>query len=227
MVDAVSSTAATSSTALGKARLADNFDTFLALLTTQLKNQDPLSPLDSNQFTQQLVQMSGVEQQLLGNDLLQKLVTNTGTGVATAVGLIGKDVRVTTSEAQLKSDKAEWIYNLEGAASDVKLEVSDASGRVVYSQAPTDNSAGDHTFTWNGKDMSGNKLPEGPYTLKVLAVDGNGATINASTSIQGVVGGVEQRDGKTYISINGGLVPWDQVTTIKQAAAATTTEQTS
>src|SRR6185436_12803276 len=92
--------AATDSGALGRARLAENFDTFLSLLTTQLKNQDPLSPLDSNQFTQQLVQMTGVEQQLLTNDLLKKLVGNTGTGVSTAVSLIGKDVRATSDEAQ-------------------------------------------------------------------------------------------------------------------------------
>src|SRR4051812_43519004 len=73
---------------LGRARLAENFDTFLSLLTAQLKNQDPLSPLDSNQFTQQLTQMTGVEQQLLTNDLLKKLISNTGSGVATAVSLI-------------------------------------------------------------------------------------------------------------------------------------------
>src|ERR1044071_167408 len=96
MTDATGSTPATTGTdsgALGRARLAENFDTFLSLLTTQLKNQDPLSPLDSNQFTQQIVQMTGVEQQLATNDLLKKLVANTGSGVATAVSLIGKEVR--------------------------------------------------------------------------------------------------------------------------------------
>src|SRR6476659_4155349 len=84
--------ASTDKTALGRADLATNFNTFLSLLTTQLKNQDPLSPLDSNQFTQQLVQMTGVEQQLNANDLLKKLVANTGSGIQTAVSLIGKDV---------------------------------------------------------------------------------------------------------------------------------------
>ena len=77
-------------TALGRADLASNFNTFLSLLTTQLKNQDPLSPLDSNQFTQQLVQMTGVEQQLNTNDLLKQLVSNTATGVSTAVSMIGR-----------------------------------------------------------------------------------------------------------------------------------------
>src|SRR5437762_11530915 len=88
-------------TALGRTSLAENFDTFLSLLTTQLKNQDPLSPLDSNQFTQQIVQMTGVEQQLLTNDLLKKLVGNTGSGVSTAVSLIGKEVRADSADAGL------------------------------------------------------------------------------------------------------------------------------
>jgi len=88
-VDATTTaTAAAGASATGRTRLAENFDTFLTLLTTQLKNQDPLSPMDSTQFTQQLVQMTGVEQQLLTNDLLEKLVTNTGSGVSTAVSLI-------------------------------------------------------------------------------------------------------------------------------------------
>src|SRR3954465_15897040 len=86
-------TTGTDSSTLGRARLAENFDTFLSLLTAQLKNQDTLSPLDSNQFTQQLTQMTGVEHQLLTNDLLKKLISNTGSGVTTAVSLIGKEVR--------------------------------------------------------------------------------------------------------------------------------------
>jgi flagellar basal-body rod modification protein FlgD len=75
----------------GLASLADNFQGFLTLLTTQLKNQDPTSPLDTNQFTQQITQMTGVEQQLLSNKLLQQLVTEQ-TGVGSAAGLIGDTV---------------------------------------------------------------------------------------------------------------------------------------
>src|SRR3954452_16556316 len=99
-------------TALGRADLASNFNTFLALLTTQLKNQDPLSPLDSNQFTQQLVQMSGVEAQLNGNALLQKVADNTTNGISTAVSLIGKNVRAASATGDLKGGKLQWTYNL-------------------------------------------------------------------------------------------------------------------
>ena len=94
---AASSASTPSKTAQSLADLSKNFDTFLSLLTTQLKNQDPLSPLDSNQFTQQLVQMSGVEQQIQANSLLQSIANNTGSGISTAVSLIGKNVKATSS----------------------------------------------------------------------------------------------------------------------------------
>src|SRR6516165_6752429 len=107
-----STTGTTDQVSLGKTQLAQSMDTFLSLLTTQLKNQDPLSPMDSTQFTQQLVQMTGVEQQLAANDLLKTLVGNTNASVASAVGLIGKQVNANTADAQLSNGKAVWTYNL-------------------------------------------------------------------------------------------------------------------
>lgn len=228
MVDAVSTAAATSDTgALGRARLAENFDTFLSLLTTQLKNQDPLSPLDSNQFTQQIVQMTGVEQQLLTNDLLKKLVSNTGSGVSTAVSLIGKEVRADADVSALKGGKAEWTYNLDRAATDVKLEVLDDKGRVIRSIAPTDNKAGDHRFTWDGKSAAGTPMAEGVYSLRVTAKDGSGATVKSTVFADGLVTGVEQKDGSTLLTINGAQVAWDKIIAIRQPAATTTTASNS
>ena len=225
MVDSVASAAqapaATDSGALGRARLAENFDTFLSLLTTQLKNQDPLSPLDSNQFTQQLVQMTGVEQQLLTNDLLKKLVGNTGTGVSTAVSLIGKDVRATSDEAQLAAGKATWAYKLDRAASDVKLEILDSKGRVVRAIAPTDNKIGEHKLEWDGKGTAGSTLPDGTYSLRVTAKDTQGTTVASTVYADGVVTGVEQVDGQTLLTVNGTKVSWDKIISIHQPPAAT------
>ena len=220
MVDAVSSTGATPTAAqTGTKRLAESFDTFLNLLTTQLKNQDPLSPLDSNQFTQQLVQMTGVEQQLYGNELMEKLVANTGSGISTAVALIGREVRAATAETALKDGKATWNVNLSRNADDLKVEVLDSKGRTVFSAAPADKTAGDQTFTWDGKDASGRQLADGgPYTLKVTAKDTSGTAVTSKTSVQGLVTGVEQVDGKTLITINGAKVPWETVTSISQPA---------
>ncbi|MBL8556065.1 MAG: flagellar hook assembly protein FlgD [Phenylobacterium sp.] len=224
MVDAVSAAAATTdSGALGRARLAENFDTFLSLLTTQLKNQDPLSPLDSNQFTQQIVQMTGVEQQLLTNDLLKKLVSNTGSGVSTAVALIGKEVRADSDVAALKGGKAEWTYILDRDASDVKLEVLDDKGRVVSSVAPTDNKAGEHAFTWDGKSAAGTPLAEGTYTLRVTARDSQGSSVTSNVVADGLVTGVQQKDGVTLLTINGAQVPWDTIVSIRQPPEPVTT----
>ena len=183
MVDTINATPApaSDSAALGRARLAENFDTFLSLLTVQLKNQDPLSPLDSNQFTQQIVQMTGVEQQLLTNDLLKKLVGNTGSGVSTAVALIGKEVRADSPDAGLKDGKATWTYRFDRAADDVKLEILNEKGAVVRSIAPTDNKAGDHTFVWDGKGEAGATQPDGVYTLRITAKDSEGSTVASTT----------------------------------------------
>ena len=224
--DVTSTGSTTDTSAIGRARLAENFDTFLSLLTTQLKNQDPLSPMDSNQFTQQIVQMTGVEQQLATNDLLKKLVSNTTSGVATAVSLIGKEVRAESDLAALKDHKATWAYKLDRAATDVKLEVLDSKGRVVASSAPTENKAGDHQFVWNGKSAAGTDLAEGTYSLRVTAKDSAGSVVPSTVFADGLVTGVEQADGATLLTINGAQIPWDQLVTIRQPAAPATTAST-
>lgn len=207
-------------TALGSTRLAENFDTFLTLLTTQLKNQDPLSPLDSNQFTQQMVSMTGVEQQIATNQLLKQLVGNTGSNMASAVGLIGKNVRATSDAAQLAGGQAGWIYSLDQTAASVKLEVLDASGRVVHAEMSDGLAAGDHEFVWDGKGPGGARMADGTYTLRVSAAGDDGGKIAASTSVQGLVTAIEQSNGDTLLTINGGRVPWNNVTVVNQAGAA-------
>jgi flagellar basal-body rod modification protein FlgD len=215
-------------TTQGIASLADNFNTFLALLTTQLKNQDPTSPLDSNQFTQQLVQMTGVEQQLNANTLLKQVVANTSNGIPTAVSLIGKNVKAVSDTANLSGGQAQWTYNLPAKAADVKVQVLDSAGNVLHAEAPTNIAAGDHAFSWNGKDLSGKQLPNGgTYTLKVTATDATGATLATTNYVQGVVTGVTQANGATSITVNGGPVDWSKVVSVDQPAATTTATNTS
>jgi flagellar basal-body rod modification protein FlgD len=220
-----SSTSGTGANALSQ--LTSNFQTFLTLLTTQLKNQDPLSPLDSNQFTQQLVQMSGVQAQLSGNNLLQTIANNTGASVGSAVGLIGKDVRATGAAANLgASGTASWVYNLPSPASNLTLQIVNAAGQVVSAAAPSDLSAGDHSFTWNGKDLNGNPLPAGTYSLQVTAVDANNKAITASIFQDGVVTAVEQQNGSTLLTINGAQMPMNSVVNVTNPASASTSTQT-
>lgn len=110
--------------------LASNYQTFLTLLTTQLKNQDPLSPLDTNQFTQQLTQMTGVEQQLLSNQLLQQLVTaNQSSGLSDAVGLIGKTATASSGSGTLTSGQVSWPYTLSSPRRRARSACSTAAAR--------------------------------------------------------------------------------------------------
>src|SRR3954463_1904893 len=116
-VSGVGSSSTTSALASDHSTIAGNFDTFLQLLTTQLQNQNPLDPLDTNQFTQQLVEFSGVEQQLKTNDFLSSLVqANANTTNSNAVGYIGKTVTASGVRAELANNKATWSFNLKDAA---------------------------------------------------------------------------------------------------------------
>ena len=132
MVDAITTNTATTKVAAGSGMLASNFETFLTLLTAQLRNQDPLSPVDSNQFTAQLTQMAGVEQQLLTNDLLTSLLSaQQGGGLAGASNYIGKDVTAVWAADKLTDGKASWEYELGANATAATLQVLDSSGKVV------------------------------------------------------------------------------------------------
>src|SRR6478609_8540345 len=121
-----------STTTDSKDSLAANFTAFLQLLTTQLKNQNPLDPLDTNQFTQQLVQFSGVEQQLKTNDFLASLVTaNANTTNSNAVSYIGKTVTASGVRSELVNNQAQWNFSIKDAAA-VTVNIKDANGNTVY-----------------------------------------------------------------------------------------------
>jgi flagellar basal-body rod modification protein FlgD len=222
-IDTTSAVGSTTNNA-SRTRMADNFEMFLSLLTTQMKNQDPLSPMDSNQFTQQLTQMTGVEQQLLTNDLLQTLVNNSNRGISEAVGLIGKEVRAVGNTTVMKNGEAEWVYKLDRSASNVTLEVLDANGKVAATIYPTENAAGDHVFNWDGKDpTSGERATAGTFILRVTATDAGGSTVPYTTYQQGRVTSVEQSNGSTLITVNGTKMAWDTVTSITEAEQTPTT----
>jgi len=177
----------TSTTSDSMKQLSGNFSTFLTLLTTQLKNQDPTSPMDSNEFTQQLVMYSQVEQQISSNDNLKTLISQgTSNAAAMTTGYLGKKVSITNGNASLTSGSATWTYNLANSAATAQLVVTDANGRAVYTgNGPT--AAGNNTFTWDGKDNNGNQLADGAYKLTVTATDSNGTNISSSVASAGTV----------------------------------------
>ncbi len=199
-----------------RSRLADSEETFLSLLTTQLKNQDPLSPLDSNQFTAQIVQMTGVEQQLMTNDLLKMLVGMSDGGLSGSVNLIGKAVTAESAEATLADGKASWDYSLDRNATSVKYEIVNSAGTTIWSRTDQSVAGGEHSLDWDGVTSSGQKLADGgTYTLKVTATGSGGETINASCHVTGVVTGVQTINGETVVSIGKLKIPVSSVTGVQ------------
>lgn len=192
MVDAVTQAgSAAAGSANSRAALAQNFDTFLLLLTEQLKNQDPLSPLDSNEFVNQLVQFSGVEQAITQNDKLDALVGLQIANVAGAtVSYLGKEARVRSDTAPLGPDGAHWAYTVDGEAETVSIAIKDAEGKVVF-ETEGEVGAGEQDFVWDGRDAAGALLPEGAYTLDIGAVDAEGDAAPISISAFGIVTGVD------------------------------------
>jgi flagellar basal-body rod modification protein FlgD len=196
-------------------RLADSEETFLQLLTVQLKNQDPLSPLDSNQFTQQIVQMTGVEQQLISNDLLTMLVGMNEGGLAGAVGLIGKSVSAQTPQSSLENSQAAWSYDLDRNAANMKLEIVNSLGQTVWSQDKTSVAGGSHDLVWDGKSDDGQVQPDGLYTLKLTATGTGGETIGSSIAISGVASAVETVDGQTVVTVGKSKVPISSIVGVR------------
>jgi flagellar basal-body rod modification protein FlgD len=202
-----------------RSRLADSEQTFLNLLTVQLKNQDPLSPLDSNQFTQQIVQMTGVEQQLIANDLLSMLVGMSDGGLAGAVGLIGKQVSALSDKATLQDGKATWSYELPRAAASVKVEVVNSLGQTVWSEDKTGVAGGTREVAWDGKNADGQQLSDGgQYTLRITAKGTADETIPTSTYVSGVASAIETIDGATMVTVGKSKVPLSSIVGVKTAA---------
>jgi flagellar basal-body rod modification protein FlgD len=194
-------------------QLSGNFDTFLQLLTTQLQNQDPLDPMDTSQFTQQLVEYSQVEQQIDSNTNLQTLISQgTSQSAAYATSYLGKTVTVSGGEGSLTNGEAQWTYNLGTAATSTTLQITDASGNVVYSGSGK-TSAGNNTFNWNGQDNNGNQLPDGSYTLAVKASAG-GSTVTTTVTAVGTVSEVNMVSGTPQLLIGSMEVPLTSISSV-------------
>src|SRR5215470_1118120 len=203
---AAPSSGATASAASGSGidtkTIAGNFQTFLTLLTTQLQNQDPTNPLDTNQFTQQLVEFAQVEQQLRSNDQLAALVSLQQTAQSTqALGFVGENVTVSSNNAQLANGSANWTIS-SPKPSTATINVSNSNGQLVYSGTMT-LQAGSNTFKWNGQGNNGAQWPDGTYTTTITAKDSSGQPVDVSTVVTGTVNSVDLTKNPPVLSVNG------------------------
>ncbi len=204
-----------------RATLTGDLESFLLLLVTQLKNQDPLSPLDSNEFAAQLAQFATVEQAIQTNKNLDDLIGISKAGqTAAAVSYLGKTIEAEGDTVPLIDGKAEYGYTLPTKATSVTLAIANDQGRVVFSTTG-ETATGKHNFVWDGIDNQGIEVAPGIYRLLVGAADSEGDQIPAETRIIGRVDGADTSGDTIKLSLGEVSVPLDKVLSVKE----TKTEQ--
>jgi flagellar basal-body rod modification protein FlgD len=209
-----SSSSAAAANALASQQIAGNFQSFLTLLTTQLQNQNPLDPLDTNQFTQQLVEFAGVQQQLNTNDSLATLVSlQQATQSTQALGFVGKTAVINGSTAALSDSSATWQLSVP-SNSNVDITIASSTGQTVFTGSYS-VAAGDHQpFTWNGQGNDGTQWPDGSYTLTATGKDSANNTVAITSAIEGVVNSVDLTQSPPLLSINGQTYTVSQIQSI-------------
>lgn len=207
----------TTDSASSLAKLSGDYTRFLKLLTTQLQNQDPLKPMDTKDFTQQLVQFAGVEQSIATNKNLENLVTlQQASQNAQATSYIGRTIESIGDTQPLKDGKATYGYAFDGTPTNVQLFISDKNGNVVF-QTTGETGAGSHSFAWDGKDMNGLTAPDGDYKISVSAKDGAGANVKTSTSVNLLVDAVEMHTTGAVLLSGKQVVNVSDIIRIKSA----------
>ncbi|MEO5807594.1 flagellar hook assembly protein FlgD [Devosia sp.] len=224
-VSGVSNTSTTKNSTISGSgsTLAGNFDTFLSILTTQLKNQSPLDPMDTNAFTQQLVEFSGVEQQLKTNTFLEALLNSSQASRNTdAVSFIGKEINAAGTQAELKNGGATWAYNAAAQASNAVVTIKDATGNVVYSEKGS-LAQGPGNFLWDGKGSDGETKPDGVYTITIDGKDLSGSSVSVTTATTGVVTAVDFSGTEPVLTVGQSKIKLSTVTSVKIPASTPAT----
>ena len=202
-------TAAASASGGTLQKLSGNFNDFLKLLMTQLQNQDPTSPTDVNQFTSELVQFAGVEQQIDTNANLTKLIQLTqGNSMLQGSAMVGKQVEVDGDHLSLQNGRAGLRFTT-AAAQPVKIAVLNATGTTVR-EAELTGQAGTNGWTWDGKDGDGRALPDGAYAVKVA-----GASGAVPFSVLATATGVQRKDDAVKLQLGGLTVDMSAVRSVR------------
>jgi flagellar basal-body rod modification protein FlgD len=195
---------------LGKAGsgTSADFNMFLKLLTTQMQNQDPLDPMDTAQYTQQLVQFSQVEQSLQQTATLKDILAQlTGGGMADAAAFIGKEAHFDSAISGLgASAPASWSWQAAGPVTSLTATITDASGKVVSTGTLSPDAAAGR-FNWDGTMSSGGRASDGSYTLSLTGMNASGAAIPISIQSVGVVKNVMSGEGGVTLGVNGAQLP--------------------
>ncbi|MCE2576815.1 flagellar hook assembly protein FlgD [Komagataeibacter sp. FNDCR2] len=210
--------ASSSSSAL--ASLADNYTTFLTLLTTQLKNQDPSSPMSTDTFTSELAQFAGVEQQVETNQNLATLISlNEDSQMTSDTSLVGQTATADSTTLPLQNGSASLSFNGTSGET-VAIAVANASGTIVKDAVVTANS-GTNTWTWDGTDNSGNTLSNGAYSVAVETIDSTGTTSAVPFTVNGTITGVTKGTSDMEVEMGTADIPMSEVTNISGTGSNT------
>ncbi len=194
--------------------LTSNFNSFLNLLMTQLQNQDPTSPMDTTQFTSELVEFAGVQQQIDTNTNLNQLIQLTqGEETLQGSSMIGKQVDLSSSTLPLQNGKGTIDYTAIEANEPIGLTVTNSAGSEVFSTMLTSAQSGANSYTWNGQSDSGNQLPDGAYTISMQGTLGSTLT-NINFSVLGNVTGVVNNNGTIDLNVGSLTVPLSSVQSV-------------
>ncbi len=220
---ATTGTAATTSAATGtaaaRATFGTNFDTFLTLLTTQLKNQSPTDPLDTNQMTQQLVQFASVEQQISMNRGLEQLIAlQQASGLVAAAPMVGRRVEVEGDRIALQDGAGTIRLPAAGTARTARVVVQDDTGRTLRESQVTLGSAA-QDWRWDGRDSAGTRRPDGAYRVVVTGADSSGGAATVPFTVLGTVTGTERVGGAVTLRMGAAAYGFDKVRSVLPASS--------
>ncbi len=218
-----SSTIEGSQSARAESKLEDDLNQFLNLLVAQLQNQDPLDPLDANEFTSQLVQFASVEQQIFQNSNLEKLLNLQETSqISQMVDFIGNRIEFASQKLPVEDGAAEFTYTIPAGVRDATINIANGAGLNVF-YTDGDTNSGTHTFKWNGLDKNGRQVPDGVYTLLISAKDAFDKLAEIEYTVFGTVTGAGVDNGETELFIGDNLgVGVDTVLSVKKPATKAT-----
>ena len=205
----------TTSSANSQAKLSEDLDTFLYLLTTQLKHQDPLSPMDTTEFTNQLVQFANVEQSIQTNKNLESLLSYNRVSLGTmAVNYLGNTIQAASNYMPLQDGASKFTYTLAEDADNCVIAIEDASGNIIRALVG-DKSVGTHTLEWDGYDNDGNKMPDGAYKINITAMNDNGS-LDVFTTVFGRATAVANEDDGVYMAIGDVVIKMDDIIAVRE-----------
>jgi flagellar basal-body rod modification protein FlgD len=195
-----------------------NKDDFLKLFITQMKNQDPLSPMDSTEFLGQLAQLTQVEQAYNTNANLQSMMQQQNTtNTMAAVSFIGKEIEANGSGFRLSDGAtAQLSFSLPAAVNDLSVLVKDAAGTTVRTLNPGRFPGGISSVTWDGTDTNHNRLVAGNYQFEVTGKAADGSSIAGTPLINGVVEGVSLEGTTPVLTVGGINVAMADVRTVRR-----------